>query len=159
MPPVASRHRGPLRTTAPVSSCATTTAKRSPMSISRTSPAGGQLQIRSRATRPGGGAFLVLRKSPGQRGRSLGNRTPNERQNGCYRMFGRTLAANSPPAPSGLYASAPRALAAARADLGRSEMTSHDPPTHARFGAMAGPRKLDSCCSIGTIGASFNCLS
>jgi len=43
--------------------------------------------------------------------------------------------------------------------LGRSEMTSHDPPTHARFGAMPGPRKLDSCCSIGTIGASFKCLS
>ena len=42
----------------------------------------------------------------------------------------------------------PRALAAARAALGRSEMTSHDPPTHARFGAMAGPRKLDSCCSM-----------
>ena len=43
-----------------------------------------------------------------------------------------------------------------RAALGRSEMTSHDPPTHARFGAMAGPRKLNSCCSIGTIGAQLN---
>jgi hypothetical protein len=29
----------------------------------------------------------------------------------------------------------------------------------ARFGAMAGPRKLDFCCSTGTIGASFKYLS
>ena len=58
--------------------------------------------------------------------------------------------------PGGVPKRFPRALATARAALGRSEMTSHDPPTHARFGAMAGPRKLNSCCSIGTIGAQLN---
>jgi hypothetical protein len=45
------------------------------------------------------------------------------------------------PAGPGVPSLLPRALAAAIAALGRSEMTSHDPPTHARFGAIAGPQE------------------